>query len=193
MHDWAEWQKAYLNGVVLIWPPADIRSTINSLRARYDPVSHSYCEAHISLTTPFVRAPSRNDWRAVQEAAAEFAPFDISIGPISSWLGQSVIYLEVRPYDHLEKLREALLATKLFASSPFKEFVPHMTITEGLSGLPVSEQLVAELQNTVKGGSFRCDHLTYVQPDQHFHFKVERLIELSKLATSNEPHSRKER
>jgi 2'-5' RNA ligase len=177
MNGWAEWQKEYSHGVVLIWPPDEIRSQINALRARYDPVSQSCAEAHVSLTPPFLHAPSEQDWVKLRRVAAGHTRFDIAFGPVSAF-GLSVIYLEVHPLERLEDLRSSLLATGLFARALHKDFVPHMTITEGLSSVPVSQDLLAELRRSTTGGSFHCDRLAYIRPDQNFHFEVERFLEL---------------
>jgi 2'-5' RNA ligase len=176
--DGFEWQKAYVHGVVLIWPSNDVRAQINPIRARYDPVSQSYCEAHISLTPPLLHVPVEGDWQLIEQAAACFAPFDINFGPVNSF-GLSVIYLEVHPADRLAELRDALLATRLFANSDLN-FVPHLTLTEGLSDMPVSQRLLDELQRAVPAGSFRCNHLVHIRPDQNFHFTVQRRIEFGK-------------
>ena len=178
MRDWAEWQKSYLHGVLLIWPPAEIRAHMNWLREKYDPVSQSYCEAHVSLTPPFRKQPSEQDWQAVESVLKKFAAIDITLGPTNAWLAQSVIYLEVRPVEDLEKLRDALLATGLFAQPSFQSFVPHLTITEGLSDVPVTAELLAALENSIPQRAFRCDHLTYAKPNGSFCFTAERSIML---------------
>ena len=180
VRDWAEWQKPYVNGVVLIWPPAEIRSYINPLREKYDSKSQSYSEAHVSLTPPFRNPPTDHDWQTLESAAKQFASFDITLGPAEGWLSQSVIYLEVRPVEQLLKLRDGLLETQLFGEPSFRSFVPHMTITEGLSGIPVTAELLVMLHKTIQVRSFYCDHLTYLRPDASFSFRAERSIALGR-------------
>jgi 2'-5' RNA ligase len=177
MNGWAEWQRDYAHGVVLIWPPDEIRSRINALRAKYDPVSQSYAEAHVSLTPPFLHAPSEENWVKLRRAAASHAPFDVAFGPVNAF-ALSVIYLEVHPFQRLDDLRSSLLATGLFARALHKNFVPHMTITEGLSSVPVSQDLLTDLRRSTRGGCFHCDRLAYIRPDRNFHFEVERFLEL---------------
>ena len=173
MQHWSEWQKSYAHGVILIWPPDDVRSRINPLRATYDPVSQSCCEAHISLTPPFRRQPSEQDWQAVHQALARHAPLDITYGPVNSF-ALDVIYLEIHPFEPLAALRDALLATGLFAAPAHADFVPHMTITEGLSSIPITAELLGKLRATVAGGTFRCSDLAYMRPNEDFHFKLTR-------------------
>ena len=179
MEHWAEWQKEYRHGIVLIWPPDEVRAPINALRARHDPVSFSYTEAHISLSPPLLRAPDASDWRAIDGAVAAVAPVMVEAGPVEAWLHQSVIYLAIRPVAALTTIRNALLATGLFAPPRHKEFVPHMTIMEGLSGTRATEAILAEMKRTVASGSFRLDRLAYLRPDRDFRFTPERYIPLS--------------
>ncbi|MGH6815131.1 MAG: 2'-5' RNA ligase family protein, partial [Hyphomicrobiaceae bacterium] len=176
-----EWLKSYRHGVVPIGPPDEVRSPMNALPERYDPVSQSHCEAHISLTPPFLHAPTEPNWHAIERAVEPFEPFDIALGPVNGWLSQSVIYLEVRPAADLECLNEALLATRLFAEPQFKTFVPHLTITEGFSSIPVTDDLFDTLKKAVAARSFYCDRLAYVRPDENFRFWIERTIVLGRV------------
>jgi hypothetical protein len=104
MEDWSDWQKSYLNGVLLIMPPADIAAIVNPLRETYDPISQSYCTAHISLTPTFRSAPDETAWQALSRIAGGFPCIDIVLGPPKGWLHQSVIYLNVqgRKVGHAE-------------------------------------------------------------------------------------------
>ncbi len=54
MENWQDWQKPYQHGMMVIWPPAAVRKTVNQQRESLDPLSASYCEAHISLTQPLI-------------------------------------------------------------------------------------------------------------------------------------------
>lgn len=177
MQHWAEWQRAYVHGVILVWPPEDVRSRINPLRTIHDPVSQSACEAHISLTPPFRASPSEQDWQAIDRAIAQHPPMDITYGPVNSF-GLNVIYLEVHPFGALAALRNALLASGLFAAPEHATFVPHMTITEGLSGIQITTELLDGLRTTVAGGTFRLRDLAYIRPDKNFHFAVKRTVVL---------------
>jgi 2'-5' RNA ligase len=177
MQHWAEWQKAYVHGVILIWPPDDVRTRVNPLRTTYDPVSQSACEAHISLTPPFLASPGEQDWQAIERVVARHAPMDIIYGLVNSF-GLDVIYLEVHPFEPLAALRDALLATGLFAVPEHATFVPHMTITEGHSGVPITTELLGKLRATVACGAFRLSELAYIRPDENFQFTVRRSVVL---------------
>ncbi len=54
MDHWEEWQKVYQYGTRVIWPPAEVREIVNHQREKYDPVSASFCGAHITLTQPLL-------------------------------------------------------------------------------------------------------------------------------------------
>ncbi len=57
MTGWLDWQRPYRLGVLLVLPPGPVRREVDELRARYDPRSHAFAEAHVSLTVPFRRRP----------------------------------------------------------------------------------------------------------------------------------------
>ncbi len=50
MDHWEEWQKVCQHGTMVIWPPAEVREIVSHQREKYDPVSASFCGAHITLT-----------------------------------------------------------------------------------------------------------------------------------------------
>ena len=52
------------------------------------------------------------------------------------------------------------------------DFVPHMTITEGFSGPTVDEALLDEVQGVADGGTFDCQGVVHVLPDEEFRFRV---------------------
>jgi 2'-5' RNA ligase len=103
---------------------------------------------------------------------------DITYGPVNSF-GLDVIYLEIHPFEPLAALRDALLATGLFAAPEHADFVPHMTITQGHSGIPITAELLDKLRATVAGGTFRLSDLAYIRPDENFHFTVRRSVVLA--------------
>jgi hypothetical protein len=50
--------------------------------------------------------------------------------------------------------------------------IPHMTITEGISGPTVNEELLERLQATARCGTFPCNELAYIVPNEKFKFGV---------------------
>ncbi len=180
IENWQEWQKPYQYGTLVIWPPDSLRSSVNSQRERVDPLSQSYCEAHISVTQPFGHDPSPEDWEMIRKVLRGFNGFEIRFGPLNSFLPYPCIWYEIQPAQLVVQIRNALHATGLFnleMKHP-ENFIPHMTITEGLSGPEVNEALLEELQRQSGQGTFICEELSYIIPDASFHFKPARVLPL---------------
>ncbi len=174
------WKKPYRHGTLVIRPPQVVRNYVNQWRQQYDPVSHSYAEAHITLTQPFRNPVGDRVLSEIESLLAPERPFEISYGPLRSFLPSPVLWLEVQPADRVLALRQKLHELGLFdLSLPHTEdFVPHMTVTEGLSGTPVDEELHRMLAARIADGSFLCSKIAFIQPDDDFRFQVIREIPL---------------
>ncbi len=186
MHRWEEWQRPYEHGTFAIWPPAPVRKIVNSQRERYDPVSQRYCEAHITVTQPLRRPLDEGEWRHLRTVLAGFDRFEIEYGPLSSFLPYPCIWYEIQPQDRILAIRKALHQTGYFnleMKHP-ENFIPHMTITEGLSGPTVDEGLLRRLQEESGTGSFLCEELALIIPDASFRFHVRRTVPLGALSHS---------
>src|SRR5665213_1521918 len=79
------WQDEYRCGAFYLFPPADVASAVDQLRARYDPRSAAICGAHVSLSEPLTRPPSDEQLAEVREVLTTFAPFEITFGPVRSF------------------------------------------------------------------------------------------------------------
>lgn len=182
MEQWLDWQKPYFHGVLVIWPPEPVRSKVNQLRQAYDPVSRAICEAHITLTQPFLDRPTKMDWSALAGIASSLAPIEIAYGPLNAFFPNPVIYFEIQPADRLLEMRRVLHDTGLFnlALAYTEGFVPHMTVTESLSEIKADEELLTKLRERVSGGSFSCSWLSYIVPDAKFNFRVARRLKLGR-------------
>jgi 2'-5' RNA ligase len=181
MEKWENWQKPYQFGTIVIWPPDSVRAIVNSQREKYDPASQAICETHITVTQPFYHWPDQAEWKKIQEVLREYHQFEIHFGPLTSFLPYPCIYYEIRPGRYIVQMRDALHQLGLFnleMRHP-KNFIPHMTITEGLSGPEVDEGLLKELQRESGKGSFICRELSYIVPDDRFHFHVSMGLPLS--------------
>ena len=99
-----------------------------------------------------------------------FPAFEIQYGPIKSFLPYPCIWYEIQPEDKILDLRHALHQTGYFNLSLTHtgDFIPHMTITEGLSGPPVDKELLTKLQEQSSQGSFICHDAAYIVPDESF-------------------------
>jgi 2'-5' RNA ligase len=183
MDTWEDWQRPYQYGTLVIWPPSDVRENVNSQREKYDPVSQSYCEAHITVTQPLCRWLDEEEWDRVRIVLAGFESFEIAYGPLNSFLPYPCIWYEVKPRERVLEIRNALHQTGYFnleMKHP-KNFIPHMTITEGLSGPAVDESLLQLLQGESGTGSFKCEGLAYIVPDDSFRLQVRSILLLAHL------------
>jgi 2'-5' RNA ligase len=185
MEEWDEWQKVYTYGTIVLWPPEPVRDIVNRLRHEYDPVSQSFCGAHITLTQPFLRQPSSNEWDKLSEVVSGFESFEIRYGPINTFLPYPCIWYEIHPLELVLAIRQALHATGMFNLDlpHIDDFIPHMTITEGQSDLKVTEDLFRKLRDQISGGRFICSEIALIVPDHHFHFGIQRRLPLRKWNT----------
>lgn len=180
MKSWQDWQKPYQFGTIVIWPQDEVRVFVNKQRETYDPLSHSYCEAHISVTQPLLKELSGNEWDQVLSVLEGCESFLIDFGLLSSFLPYPCIWYEIEPRERVLELRHALHQTGFFnLDLPHTEgFIPHMTIAEGYSGPTVDNNLLKQLQNESRQGSFLCKELAYIVPDEEFHFTVAKTFSL---------------
>lgn len=177
----SDFQRTYAHGTLVLWPPDAVRAPVNQLRQRYDPASQAICDAHITLPQPFITEPDQEDWRAVEAALANFGPFDLSYGPLRSFLPYPCIYLEIGPRETIMQLRSALHDTGLFnLSLPFSDasFIPHMSITDGYPDESQTRSIFTALSGSELRGHFLCDRIAYIRPDAGFHFEVARTLPL---------------
>lgn len=176
-----DWKKDFIYGTLLIWPSDSVRNSVNALRTKYDPESQQVCDAHITLTQPFLNQPSDEDWQEIHSVLAQHTSFDIHYGPIEVFGSSPVVKFDIVPKEKILALRNALHATQLFnLALPFTEgFIPHMTISEhGFSDLEEAKQAASTLNSSYQSGSFTCAEIAYVKPDDTFHFEEIRLLPL---------------
>ncbi len=171
---WEPWKRPYRYGTLAIYPPPSVREYVNGFREELDPVSHGYSEAHITLTQPF-RQPAID--KVVDRLAAMLRleeSFQVTYGPVRSFLPSPVLWLQVQPCQRILDLRRKLHGLDLFdLSLPHTDdFVPHMTLTEGLSGPPVDDGLLRRYEPRVESGSFECTSIVHLVPDSEFRFSV---------------------
>ncbi len=67
-------------------------AVVNPLRERYDPVSDAICDAHITMTQPFVREPSDADLAVIADVASRHEPLEIVYGPLGTFLPYPCLY-----------------------------------------------------------------------------------------------------
>ena len=78
----------------------------------------------------------------------------------------------ITPQAPIDELKAALYTAAVFDGKVHRRHnIPsHMTIAEFRS-IEDSLQLCAELQDSAPSGSFLCDRLEFIVPDQDFHFQ----------------------
>ncbi len=177
MEGWEEWQREYRFGVLLIFPPDPVRTIVNELRRRYDPRSHSYCTAHISLTVPATNAIDADQWRILERVASQWEPVVIEYGPLKVYEGHNGVTLAIEPGAKLDLLRQELEAVSPFANAPPRRwpFSPHMTIAEFVT-MEQRQEIVQALEGRDLRGSFKCQWLSYALPDMAFRFTERRRL-----------------
>src|SRR5262249_39166905 len=177
-------------GFVLILPPEPVRSSVNVLRRKYDPRSQSYCDAHISLTVPLPRAPQADDWVDLEAAALAVRSFSVHYGPLQPFLPNPGAAFHVEPQAEIDSLRRSLEATAIFANAaPRKyQFWAHMTVAEFISA-ETNKELLADSAVRTLSGSFVCDRVWHMVPDDRFHFVEQRQLSLSPTASPKSPQT----
>jgi 2'-5' RNA ligase len=169
---WKEWQREYRYGALYIFPPEGIIEPIDELRRRYDPISYATCQAHVSLSEPAPRPLTEADIHEVQTQLATISPFVMHYGPLHSFPPYPGVVYSVTPEDAFTRLRSAIHATSLFASTPFsrKRIAPHMTIAEFIT-VEQTQDLLEQLSGRVPEGDFLCASIEYALPNDAFSFE----------------------
>ena len=181
MGSWDDWQRPYRFGTIVIWPPDEARQAVNSQRAEYDPVSHAYCQAHVTVTQPLRRRLDGDEWRQVSALLLGHASFELRFGPVNSFLPYPCVWYETHPIEKILELRSVLHQTGFFnlKMKHAQDFIPHLTITEGLSGPTVDQGLLERIRSESTTGSFLCKELAYIVPNEAFRFEVVSILPLA--------------
>jgi 2'-5' RNA ligase len=176
---WENWQQEYRYGMLLIVPPDPVYTQVNRLRAMYDPRSQASFGAHISITVPLPGPMASAHWRELETIAAGVAPFEIEYGPLRHYLPFRGVVLSIEPQDTIDRLRQSLEAATAFSGAAPRRhsFSAHMTIAEFIT-VEQTTVLMNELGNAVQPGSFTCDSVMYVVPDESFVFSERRRLAL---------------
>jgi 2'-5' RNA ligase len=168
-----KWQHDYRLGLLLIQPPEEIAAAIASLRARYDPKSHAICPTHISVSDPLQceMTPELED--EIRQILKSIAPFELYFDrPVASLERPGVAY-PITPQEPIDELKEALHPSAVFSGRVYqRRGIPsHMTIAEFISVEESSRIFCAEMLDSAPSGSFLCDRLEFVVPDESFRFQ----------------------
>ena len=171
--NWEDWQRDYRLGLILIVPPPKVSTLIDSLRVEYDPRSAAICQSHISVSDPLDCEMTSSIHSEIRHALASITPFRLNYGTPHASGDRPGVACPVFPQAPIDRLKRALHSTSAFSRKAYKRrHIPsHMTIAEFL---PSGDRLTLcdKLQKIVKGGTFLCDRLQFMVPDNSFRFKI---------------------
>lgn len=163
----------YKYGTLAFVPTGDLRSSVDRLRAEYDPHSAQISMAHITLTQPFAKAPINEDISLIQKIISSTKAFEITIGPATTSPNKRLIWLDVSPKDGVLNLRDRLHGSGLFRTDmPLtKGFIPHMTISE-FAREPEEVVTISRLLNSIiKPRTVALSSIAWIIPNEEFTFQ----------------------
>jgi 2'-5' RNA ligase len=128
----AERRQLFRHGALVLPLDGPEWAPIARARALFDPGSAALIGPHVTMTPPFVEAPSATALDRLRSIVAARLPMTLVIGGAGRFPASDVVYVRVEPRGPLVRLHEELLATGLFAAYSFagEAFVPHVTISE---------------------------------------------------------------
>ena len=168
---WESWQRDYRFGVILVMPPPDIASSIDALRQAYDPKSHAICPAHVSVSDPLPRELEHDDREQLQELLRAVAAFEVRYGTPVASTQRAGVTCPIAPQERFDELKRVIHHASVFGGRVYRrrEIPAHMTVAEFVT-VDESLAIVADVANTPLSGSFWCDRLEHMVPDQAFRF-----------------------
>ena len=169
---WEDWQRDYRFGLILIMPPPEVSQEIDLLRAKYDLRSAAYCGPHISLSDPLSQEMTPNLINEINNVTTDVQPFTLYYDKPHASTKHAGVSYPIRPREPIDDLKQRLHGTSAFSGEAYRRrnIAPHMTVAEFIS-IDESLELCARLQNLAPSGSFLCDKLELVVPDESFRFK----------------------
>ena len=181
---WEDWQLDYRLGLILIMPPKEVSDLIDPLRERYDPKSHATCSTHISVSDPLSREMTPDLETEIRAILQDFQPFELHFRTLHASCKHPGVSYSIHPEEPIRALQEALHKSRAFAGKVYKRrhIPPHMTIAEFIS-IPESLKLCDQLQDTAPKGSFICDRLEFIVPDDNMRWRREITFMLGRSET----------
>lgn len=169
---WDDWQHDYRLGLILIMPPEKVSRQIDPLRAKYDPYAFAICPTHISLSDPLQCEMMPEMENEIRNILSKVQPFRLYFDELYASPDYSGVIYPIRPQKPVESLKETLHKASVFAEKTYyrRNIHPHMTIAEFIS-IEDGLKLCTKLQDSAPRGSFVCDRLEFIVPDDEFHFR----------------------
>ena len=157
---------------MLILPPPEVAQQIDPLRAKYVPRSFAICPTHISLSDPLSQDMTPGLQEEVGHILNAISPFQLHFDRLQASTEYAGVYYPINPQDPIDALKQALHTSSAFNGQVYRrrKIPAHMTVAEFLS-IEDSFMLCEELQGTAPSGSFICDRLSFVVPDERFCFQ----------------------
>ena len=169
---WENWQRDYRLGLILILPPEEVSLGIDQLRAKHDPYAFSICPTHISVSDPLRLEMTDESEEEIRDILSRIEPFTLYYDKPHASSKRAGVAYPIMPKDPIDNLKEALHTASIFRGKIYqrRNIPAHMTIAEFIS-IEDSLKLCTDLQNSAPSGSFLCDRLEFIVPDQDFHFQ----------------------
>ncbi len=169
---WEDWYRDYRLGLILIMPPENVSRQIDLFRAKHDPYAFAICPTHISVSDPLHREMTTELEEEIRDILSRIEPFTLHYDKPHASPKRGGVAYPITPQKPIDDLKEALHSAAIFEGKVYqrRNVRAHMTIAEFLS-IEDSLKLCAELQDSAPSGSFLCDRLEFIVPDQDFHFQ----------------------
>lgn len=169
---WEDWQRDYRYGVILILPPKGLSEPINKLRAKYDPQSAAICPAHISVSDPLKGELTNEVREDIKGLLRDVKPFELSFGKPQASPNRPGVAYPILSQGPIDALKNSIHQLAIFGATAYqRRHIPaHMTIAEFITieeGLKIAE----ELHDVAPSGSFLCNRLELMIPDEQFRFQ----------------------
>ena len=186
---WEDWQRDYRFGLILIRPPEEVSQQIDALRAKYDPYAFAICPTHISLSDPLCCEMTPEVEDEIQNILSKVQPFTLYFDDLYASPDYSGVIYPIRPRDSIDALKTVLHTASAFSGKTYsrRHIPPHMTIAEFISiedGLKLRDQLM----DSVPRGSFVCDRLEFIVPDDDFHFQKKQTFYFGTYSSQRTAH-----
>ena len=169
---WEDWQRDYRFGLILIMPPEEVSRQIDPLRAKNDPYAFAICPTHISVSDPLQREMTPEVEDELCRILNSIQPFTLYFDELYASPDYSGVIYPIRPQEPIDNLKTALHTSSAFSGNIYsrRNIPPHITIAEFIS-VDDGLKLCAQLQESAPRGSFMCDRLEFIVPDDEFHFQ----------------------
>ena len=169
---WEPWQRDYRLGLILILPPREVSEPVDALRGMYDSKSQAICPPHISVSDPLAYEMTAEIELSIRSVLKDIEPFDLCFDELHASDKHPGISYRIHPEAPIRSLQQTLHGSSAFSDAAYRrrEIQPHMTIAEFIS-IEESIRICRELQNTAPQGTFTCDSVEFIVPDESFHFQ----------------------